>query len=443
MNGGRPDRARLSRSWRRSWRVGFVAAVLCAAVSCVQDSGEPGSPGGPSELGLSLSLTATPDQLPWDGAARSVIEILARDQSGAAVPDVVLALQIVTARGFEDFGQLSARQVATGSDGRARATYRVPLAAGAGPGVDTGEVVTISVTPIGGNFSNAVSRELAIRLVPPGAVIPPFNAVPGFEFAPATPEVFNSVLFTTECPTVASADCVRDSADVVTAYTWDFGDGRSGVGPTSSHTYLLAGTYLVTLTIRDANGRSAEVTRAVIVAGGTPPTAVLSVSPTDPNEQDRVFFNASGSAAAPGRTIASYAWDFGDGSTGSGVTTSHEYHTTGTYTVVLKVTDDRGQAGTATASVVVGITGPTAGFVFSPTNPDDGDTVFFDASASVPGPGRSVVSYRWNFGDGGASTAGPKTTHTYGNDGTFEVQLKVTNDVGESDTTSQSVTVTP
>lgn len=440
MNGGRRD---CVPTVSRGWRVGLAVTTLCVAVACVQDSGEPGPLGGPSELGLSLSLTATPDQLPLDGAARSVIEIVARDQHGTAVADVVLALQIVTARGFEDFGRLSARQVATGSDGRARATYKAPLSAASGPAVDTGEVVTISVTPIDRDFSNEVSRELTIRLVPPGTIIPPFSAVPGFALAPETPTVFNSVLFTTACSTATSADCVRDPAGIVTAYKWDFGDGRSGVGPTSSHTYLLAGTYLATLTIRDANGRSAEVTRAVIVGGGTPPTAVLSVSPTDPKEQDTVFFNASGSTAVPGRTIASHAWDFGDGSTGSGVTTSHAYHTTGTYTVTLKVTDDRGQIGTATASVVVGVTGPTAGFVFSPTKPDDGDTVFFDAIASVPGPGRTIVSYRWNFGDGGASTAGPKTTHKYANDGTFEVQLQVTNDVAETDTTSQSVTVDP
>ena len=288
------------------WRSPLSVVALCVTVACVQDAGRPGPLGGPSELGLSLSLTATPDMLPLDGT-----------------------------------------------------TYTAPPPTTSGPSVDTGEVVTISVTPVDGNFSNAVSRGLTIRLVPPGKVIPPFDATPGFAFTPATPTVFNAVLFTTACMTTTSTDCVRDPAGIVTSYRWNFGNGRSASGPTASTSYLLAGTYLVTLTIRDGTGRLAEVTHSVVVAGGTPPTAALSVSPTDPKEGDSVFFNASGSTAAPGRTIVSQSWDFGDGSTGSGVTESHAYHTAGTYTVTLKVTDDKGQVGTATASVVVGVTGPT------------------------------------------------------------------------------------
>ena len=427
----------------RRWYSLLPVLALCAMVACVQDSGEPGPLGGPSELGLSLSLTATPDMLPLDGTAQAVIEILARDQNGAAVSNVTLALQIATARGFEDFGRLSARQVVTGSDGRADATYTAPRPTTFGPSVDAGEVVTISVTPVDGDFSNAVARGLIIRLVPPGTVVPPFSATPGFAFAPATPTVFNAVLFTTACATATSTDCVRDPSGIVTSYRWDFGTGRSGSGPTASHGYLLAGTYLVTLTIRDATGRFAEVTRSVIVAGGTPPTAVLSVSPTDPKERDSVFFNASGSTAAPGRTIVSHSWDFGDGSTGSGVTASHLYDTAGTYTVTLLVTDDKGQVGTATASVVVGVTGPTASFVFSPADPAAGRTVFFDGHSSDPGPGRTIVAFRWNFGDGAGTSLASIVDHTYTTAGTYEVQLTVTNDLGEIDTTSRTVTVTP
>ena len=198
-----------------------------------------------------------------------------------------------------------------------------------------------------------VSRALTIRLVPPNGIISPFSAIPGFAVTPEAPTVFNDVLFTTTCQNEADADCVRDPGGIVTSYRWQFGDGRRGRGPTASHNYQVAGTYLVTLTIRDAAGRTESVTRAVVVTAGTPPTAVMSVSPTTANAGDTIFFNASGSRAAPGRTIASHRWDFGDGSSGSGVTASHRYAAEGTYVVTLNVTDDRGQVGTVSMQVNV------------------------------------------------------------------------------------------
>lgn len=63
--------------------------------------------------------------------------------------------------------------------------------------------------------------------------------------------------------------------------------------------------------------------------------------------------NFDGSASHDDGSITSYAWDFGDGSTGSGATTTHTYAAAGTYTATLTVTDDAGLTGTDTLTVTV------------------------------------------------------------------------------------------
>jgi PKD repeat protein len=80
---------------------------------------------------------------------------------------------------------------------------------------------------------------------------------------------------------------------------------------------------------------------------------VVTIAPPSGTVGQNISFIGSQSTAAPGRTIVSYSWNFGDGSSGSGATTNHSFAATGTYTVTLIVTDDQGNQGIATATVTI------------------------------------------------------------------------------------------
>jgi len=151
-------------------------------------------------------------------------------------------------------------------------------------------------------------------------------------------------------------------------------------------------------------------------------------------------FNGSASSDSDGN-VASYAWNFGDGSTGTGVNASHTFASAGNYTVQLTVTDNQGGTNTTSQSVtatnpVPDNVAPTASF----TNSCSDLACSFNGGASSDSDG-TIASYAWNFGDSSTGT-GSTASHTYAAAGTYSVQLTVTDNDGASNTTSSSVTVT-
>lgn len=136
----------------------------------------------------------------------------------------------------------------------------------------------------------------------------------------------------------------------IMSYTWNFGDGMSGSGPTVTHTYATDGTYRVTLTVTDSAGISSTQSRDLVVAVNLPPTASF----THACVGAVCAFNGSGSSDPDG-SITIYSWSFGDGTTGSGVTPSHTYAASGTYAVSLTVMDNSFASGVHTGSVTVSL----------------------------------------------------------------------------------------
>ena len=160
------------------------------------------------------------------------------------------------------------------------------------------------------------------------------------------------------------------------------------------------------------------------------------------NAGDIVQFNGVGSD--PDGSVVLYEWDFnGDGSydwsdTASGSTT-HIYNVAGTYTAVLRVTDNKGATDTDTVTITVSLNlPPAANFTYTPQNPTDLQIVnFTDTSTDEDG---SISSWYWEFGDGINSTL-QNPTHQYIDNGTYYVNLTVWDNDNESANKSVLITV--
>jgi PKD repeat protein len=345
----------------------MAALAICAiATGCTMKSQEAPPLTGPSELGLSITVSVDPDLLVLDGSSQARVTIKVRDSNGR-IPSKRISLlsEIIVDGVHTDYGALSQRNLVTDlNTGEATLVYTAP-AAPAGPSVDTNTTVNIEVTPYGTDFGNSVSRVATIRLVPSGTVVPADGLAPHFTMSTNSVTDHQAVAFTA-CSDPEKPPCAPPS-NPVARYSWDFGDGRTGSGRNASHSYDTAGVYVVMLSIADGYNRTATTTQTVEVTGGTTPTAAVVFSPAAPAVGQDVNFNAAGSRPAPGRTIRTYAWDFGDGTlkTTTTATTSHDFTAAGNYIVTLVVTDDAGRVGTTTASVTV-TGGASAGQVATP-----------------------------------------------------------------------------
>ncbi len=143
-----------------------------------------------------------------------------------------------------------------------------------------------------------------------------------------------------------------DPDGTIVAHTWDFGDGNSSTLENPAHTYAASGSYTVTLTVTDdAGDSSSDSTTATIeaVVANVPPTADAN-GPYTGFVGESLTFDGRGSVDADG-TIVAYDWDFGDGTVAAnaGPAPMHVYSAAGRYTVTLSVTDDAGEADTASA----------------------------------------------------------------------------------------------
>jgi len=176
-----------------------------------------------------------------------------------------------------------------------------------------------------------------------------------------------------------------------------------------------------------------------------PPIADASASETFGFLEEMINFD--GSLSSDDGHIINFTWDFGDGATGYGETTTHNYSDIGTYTVTLTVTDDDDKKDTDEVTVTIAIAnspitiitteGTTTGdvnkeytYTVNSTDSDSNDTVIYtfdwgDETNTIS----SVLSRNTSF----------NTTHSWSKYGIYTVTITAEDGIGSQD--SETITV--
>lgn len=181
---------------------------------------------------------------------------------------------------------------------------------------------------------------------------------------------------------------------------WYFGDGTTATVFSPTHGYTAAGTYHVRVKIYSSCGGDTRFATFVIPCVGAPVSA----------------FSSSGSTAARNFTYSgamadSVVWHFGDGGHSSGLTASHIYATTGTFTACALAYNLCGVDSVCHPVTITCVTAPIANFT---------DTGIYVKGYIYTGTTTALDSVTWNYGDGGHGV-GSSVTHVYASPGSYNV----------------------
>lgn len=173
------------------------------------------------------------------------------------------------------------------------------------------------------------------------------------------------------------------------------------------------------------------------------PVARFNTTITTAHVNETISFDGSMSIDPDGGSLTNYEWNFGDSNTTSGnyPTITHKWSSSSSNTINLTVTDDESATNSFFHTInISNYQDPVARFTFTPSNPQEKETVMFDASETWCDPDTSISTYIWNFGDGTSSST-QSTTHNYQTPGTYTATLNVTDSQSNTDTFSQTIAV--
>ncbi|MEM6263122.1 MAG: PKD domain-containing protein [Bacteroidota bacterium] len=211
------------------------------------------------------------------------------------------------------------------------------------------------------------------------------------------------------------------------AWEWNFGDGTTVNSQNPVHSYRSPGTYTVSLIVTNVLGCSDTIVKPGAVVVNTPPVSLFAPDrDADCTPFGLSFQDSSRGNSAP---IIQWDWSFGTGDSSRVQNPTYTYQTPGVYTATLVVTDFRGCKDTSTYQVEA-YDLPNPNFVTIDTAGCAPISVTFSDVSTGPYP---IVAWEWDFGDSTTSTL-QNPVHTYSGDGSFNIQLIVTDVNGCQDT---------
>jgi PKD repeat protein len=219
-----------------------------------------------------------------------------------------------------------------------------------------------------------------------------------------------------------------------TSYNWIFGDGTSSSATTPSDAYLSPGYYTVQLITNNSYGCMDTALGHVNLFGYT---GAFTYTPTSGCSPLSVHFSATISS------VTSLTWDFNDGTTSAGSTSStatHVYVVPGEYVPKLTLTDSFGCRNFSLGADTIKVDTVIAGFTIAP-NPVcvNSPVSFHDTSSSLFS---SVNTWTWSIASGVTSTLTTPPAYTYTATGTYPVTMTVTDGIGCSKSITENVRVT-
>ncbi len=386
---------------------------------------------------LTAAIKISPTQAAWDYP-------VAFDALDSTLPEGVSLDDLVISWDFGDAGTGSGAQVAHTYTGKGKTDYKVTLSlTDPGSGAFSQAQATIPVGPqvSGEPLMTLIAPQKNATVVADDAVIIDLaldRATSGAELDPTT---FTATLGKTDLTSffAFATDPARGGRII----------GARGTIPINQFD-LSKKKQTVKMVVESqpftaSNGKVKRVkdqeSAQFAIAINHRPTAVFGYDPAAPETGQVISFDATASTDPEGQPLT-YAWDYGDGSSGSEAQGTYSYAAAGDYTVSLTVSDG---VWLVTSEQVVTVSPPNvppeACFTVDPAAPSAGDPVTFDAACSSD-PEDQPLTFFWDFGDGSSEeqTTALSVSHTYAAQGSYAVELMVSDGV-KQDTATQQVVV--